>query len=63
MLVNGRPVSNYTPVGPADRVQVVRGGGVEWTVKDGIPYHVPTLLREVRDIVAQARRHGTTPTP
>lgn len=63
MLVNGRPVSNYTPVGPADRVQVVRGGGIEWTVKDGIPYHVPTLLREVRDIVALARRHGTIPTP
>ena len=33
-------------------VQIVRGGGIEWTIKDGIPYHVPTLLREVREIVA-----------
>jgi imidazolonepropionase-like amidohydrolase len=37
MLVNGRQVSNYTPTGPNDRVQAVRGGGIEWTIKDGIP--------------------------
>jgi len=24
-------------------------------VKDGIPYHVPTLMREVKDMVAKAR--------
>jgi hypothetical protein len=28
---------------------------VEWTIKDGIPYHGPTLLREVKAMVAQAR--------
>ena len=55
MTVNGRPVSNYTRVAPGDRVQVARGGGIEWTIKDGIPYHVPTLMREVRDMVAAAR--------
>jgi hypothetical protein len=36
-------------------VQVVHGGGIEWTIKDGIPYHVPTLMREVREMVDQAR--------
>ena len=33
----------------------MRGGGIEWTIKDGIPYHVPTLLKEVKEMVAQAR--------
>ena len=41
MIVNGKPVSNDTPIGPGDRVRVVHGGGIEWTIKDGIPYHVP----------------------
>jgi hypothetical protein len=36
-------------------VQSGRGGGIEWTIKDGIPYHVPTLMREVRDMVSKAR--------
>jgi hypothetical protein len=29
--------------------------GVEWTIKDGIPYHAPTLAAEVREIVKKAR--------
>jgi len=55
MLVNGRQVSNYSAIGPGDKVQNVHGGGIEWTIKDGIPYHVPTLMREVKDMVAKAR--------
>jgi hypothetical protein len=55
VLVNGRQVSNYTAAAPGDRVQVVHGGGIEWTIKDGIPYHVPTLLREVRGSSPKAR--------
>ena len=27
----------------------VRGGAVEWTIKDGIQYPGPTLMREVKD--------------
>ena len=49
-------VSNYTPIGAGDRVQAVHGGGIEWTIKDGIPYHVPTLMREVRDMVVAGAR-------
>jgi imidazolonepropionase-like amidohydrolase len=63
MVVNGRPASNYTRVGPADRMQVVRGGGIEWTIKDGIPYHVPTLMREVREMVIDARERTRATTP
>jgi imidazolonepropionase-like amidohydrolase len=55
MTVNGKVVSNYTPIQPGDRVQNVHGGGIEWTIKDGIPYHVPTLMREVKEMVAHAR--------
>ena len=55
MLLNGRQASNYSPLGPNDKVQSARGGGIEWTIKDGIPYHVPTLMREVKDMVAKAR--------
>jgi len=42
---------------------VVHGGGIEWTIKDGIPYHVPTLMREVREIVARARETTRTTAP
>ena len=63
MLVNGRPVSNYTRVGPGDRVEAGRGGGIEWTIKDGIPYHVPTLMREVREMVEAARGKSRTTAP
>jgi hypothetical protein len=34
----------------------VRTGGVEWTIKDGIPYHVPELMARVKELVAQARQ-------
>jgi len=33
----------------------VHTGGVEWTIKDGIPYNGPTLMREVKQMVAKAR--------
>ena len=44
MLVEGRPVSNYAPVhSGTKKITVAQGGGIEWTIKDGVPYHVPTL--------------------
>ena len=63
MVVNGKPVSNYTAVGAGDHVEVMRGGGIEWTIKDGIPYHVPTLMRDVRGMVTQARERPRPTTP
>jgi hypothetical protein len=33
---------------------------VEWTIKDGIPYHGPTLMREVKQMVAKARAERAT---
>jgi hypothetical protein len=41
--------------------KVVHGGGIEWTIKDGIPFHVPTLASEIRTMVAEAKRNGVKP--
>lgn len=60
ILVNGNPLENLKLLYPTG-VDIVRDGktvhtgGVEWTIKDGIPYHGPRLLREVKEMVAQAR--------
>ena len=56
LVVNGNPLENLRLLNPAGTDVVVnghitRGGGVEWTIKDGIPYHGPTLMAEVRQMV------------
>ena len=61
LVVNGNPLENLHVLNPAGAdINVdgrnVRGGGIEWTIKDGIPYHVPTLMAEVKEMVSQARR-------
>ena len=60
IVVNGNPLEDLkvlyaTGTDVVKEGKVVRGGGIEWTIKDGIPYHGPTLLREVKEIVARAR--------
>ena len=57
MVYDGKIIDNYSGmVKPGDpHVTMVHGGGIEWTIKDGIPYHVPTLMKEVKDMVAKAR--------
>lgn len=61
IVVNGNPLENLKVLYPTGVESVRDGkalhaGGVEWTIKDGIPYHGPTLLREVKEMVAAARR-------
>jgi hypothetical protein len=60
IIVNGNPLENLKVLYPTgvDEIKdgkVARTGGVEWTIKDGIPYHAPTLLAEVKQMVAKAR--------
>jgi imidazolonepropionase-like amidohydrolase len=56
MTLDGKPIDNYAAVSPDDpRVGVAHGGGIEWTIKEGVPYHVPTLMREVKEMVEAAR--------
>jgi adenine deaminase len=60
IVVNGNPLENLkvlyaTGVDDIKDGRVVHTGGVEWTIKDGIPYNGPRLMREVKDMVAKAR--------
>jgi len=62
MTIDGKVVDNYSgDIKPGDpRAGSVHGGGIEWTIKDGVPYHVPTLMGEVKDMVAKARTAKST---
>jgi imidazolonepropionase-like amidohydrolase len=56
VTLNGKPVSNYSSLVPGDKgITVEHGGGIEWTIKDGIPYHVPVLMKEVKEMVTAER--------
>src|SRR3712207_2993784 len=60
IVVDGNPLEAFKVLYPGGTYvlrngRVARSRGVEWTIKDGIPYHGPTLLREVKEIVARAR--------
>jgi len=63
LVVNGNPLENLKVLYPTG-VDDIRGGklvhtgGVEWTIKDGIPYYAPGLLADVKEIVAKARGGG-----
>jgi cytosine/adenosine deaminase-related metal-dependent hydrolase len=60
IIVNGNPLEDLkvlyaTGTETIRDGKAVHTGGVEWTIKDGIPYHGPTLMREVKEMVAKAR--------
>ena len=60
LVVNGNPLENLSVLNPyGTDVNMdnrnVHAGGIEWTIKDGIPYHGPTLMAEVKAMVAAAR--------
>ncbi len=66
LIVNGNPVENLKvlyPTGVEDIKdgKAVHTGGVEWTIKDGISYHVPELMADVKAIVAKARAERKRP--
>jgi imidazolonepropionase-like amidohydrolase len=60
IVVNGNPLEDLKVLYPTGidtwtDGKLLRGGGIEWTIKDGIPYHAPTLMNEVKEIVTKAR--------
>jgi hypothetical protein len=60
IVVNGNPVDDFKVMYPTGidtwvNNQPSHTGGIEWTIKDGIPYHVPTLMKDVKDMVTKAR--------
>ncbi len=65
IVVNGNPLENLKVLYPTgvDEIKdgkTVHTGGVEWTIKDGIPYHGPTLMKEIKEMVAKARTERAT---
>lgn len=60
VVVNGNPLENFKVLYPTGIEELregkaVKTGGIEWTIKDGIPYHAPTLAAEVRTLVREGR--------
>ena len=60
IVVNGNPLEDLKVLYPTgvDEIRdgkTVHTGGVEWTIKDGIPYYAPELVAKVKEMVAQAR--------
>ncbi len=59
VIVNGNPMADFSVLLPRN-IQALTGdeatGGIEWTLKDGIPYHAPTMLKAVRDMVKESRQ-------
>ncbi|MBK7708427.1 MAG: amidohydrolase family protein [Acidobacteria bacterium] len=60
IVVNGNPLENLKVLSPLGVEEIREGkvyktGGIEWTIKDGIPFHAATLAKEVREMVAKAR--------
>jgi cytosine/adenosine deaminase-related metal-dependent hydrolase len=58
VVVNGNPLADLSVLLPRN-IKPLTGdestGGISWTIKDGIPYHAPTLLKGVREQVKTAR--------
>jgi imidazolonepropionase-like amidohydrolase len=60
IVVDGNPLKNLKFLYPTGAIdlrdgEIIRRGGVRWTIKDGRVYHGPTLLNEVKEMVARAR--------
>ncbi len=61
IVVNGNPLENFKVLSPLGVEEIkdgkaVKTGGIEWTITNGVPYHAPTLAKEVRDLVTAARK-------
>lgn len=55
LVIDGNPLADFRILYPKTR-GVVQSGKIEWTIKDGIPYHAPTLATNAREIVAADRK-------
>jgi amidohydrolase family protein len=60
IVVDGNPLEDLKVLYPTGVDHIVNGrqihgGGVQWTIKDGIPYNAPALLADVKEMVRSAR--------
>ncbi|MFC2168490.1 amidohydrolase family protein [Acidobacteriota bacterium] len=61
ILVEGNPLKNMKYLYPTGVMEMVEGelvkkGGVQWTIKDGYVYNSPMLLEDIKQMVAEARK-------
>lgn len=66
IVVNGNPLENLKVLYPTGIEEIREGkvyktGGIEWTIKEGIPFHAPTVAAEIRDMVKTARQSKVKP--
>jgi len=66
LVVDGNPLHNLkvlygTGVLTVEGGRMVRRGGVQYTIKDGIVFDAPALLEEVREMVAAAKARRAAP--
>ena len=61
VIVNGNPMEDLSVLWPRN-IKPMTGdastGGIEWTIKGGIPYHAPTMLKAVREMVKESRQEN-----
>ena len=55
IVVDGNPLADFRILYPKTD-GVPQSGKIEWTIKDGIAYHAPTLTTQVKRIVEQDRK-------
>lgn len=61
ILIDENPLENFKYLYPTGVLDIrdgkyIRRGGIKWTIKDGIVYHVPGLLEDVRKLVSEAKK-------
>ena len=66
ILIDENPLANLKYLYPTGVLDIKDGkdvirGGTKWTIKDGIVYSTPALMREVKDMVSQARMERVKP--
>ena len=65
VLLDENPLENFKylyPTGVQDLKdgRLIQRGGVQWTIKDGYLYHVPTMIQQLKQLVADARNQQNT---
>jgi len=61
VVIDKNPLENFKYLYPTGTLaledgKMVKVGGVKWTIKDGIVYHAPTMLEDVKKMVEAARK-------
>ncbi|MCX7553223.1 amidohydrolase family protein [Marinicella sp. S1101] len=58
VIINGNPMADLSVLWPRN-IKPLTGdestGGILWTIKAGVPYHAPTMLKAVREMVKTSR--------